>query len=120
MPSMKIENSNVLGAEEIKLLATEAFKACPDHVDFPLARHKYSQAIDSDTQAIELHKETQGIRQIVQLHTLDLEEYGNATQMHQGLLKDPKYSRHALKSKTFVDLVLLKFHKYYRQLFLSA
>ncbi|KAI7996862.1 hypothetical protein LOK49_LG10G00188 [Camellia lanceoleosa] len=53
---------------------------------------------------------TQCTRQIVQLLTLDLRSMAMEYRMHQGLLKlIPNIRRHALQSKTFVGLVLLKF-----------
>ncbi|KAI7980086.1 Serine/threonine-protein phosphatase 5 [Camellia lanceoleosa] len=106
MPSMETENSNVLRAEEIKLLANEAFKA-----------HKYSQAIDLYTQAIELHSENAVNWANRTIAHARLEECGSAIQdmavqyrMHQGLLKlIPNIRSHALQSETFVGHVLLKF-----------
>ncbi|KAL7244547.1 hypothetical protein ACSBR2_000016 [Camellia fascicularis] len=82
-PNMETENSNVLRAEEIKLLANEAFKA-----------HKYSQAIDFYTQAIELHSENVvywGNRAIAHAR---LEDHGSAIQdASRAIEVDPKYSK---------------------------
>ncbi|KAL7211956.1 hypothetical protein ACSBR2_014754 [Camellia fascicularis] len=98
MPSMETENSHVLRAEEIKLLANETFKA-----------HKYSQAIDLYTQAIELHSENAVYWANRAITYARLEENGSVIQdmvvqykMHQGLLKlIPNIRRHALQSETF-------------------
>ncbi|KAI8010400.1 Serine/threonine-protein phosphatase 5 [Camellia lanceoleosa] len=83
MPSMETENSNVLRAEEIKLLANEAFKA-----------HKYSQAIDLYTQAIELHSENTVYWANCAIAYARLEEYGSAIQdASRAIEVDPKYSK---------------------------
>ncbi|KAF5949492.1 hypothetical protein HYC85_011485 [Camellia sinensis] len=80
MPSMETENSNVLRAEEIKLLANEAFKAVLTMLIFPLAAHKYSQAIDLYSQAIELHSESAVYWANRAIAHTRLEEYGSAIQ----------------------------------------
>ncbi|KAL7217580.1 hypothetical protein ACSBR2_010937 [Camellia fascicularis] len=83
MPSMETENSNVLRAEEIKLLANEAFKV-----------HKYSQAIDLYTQAIELHSENAVYWANRAIAHTRLEEYGSAIQdASRAIEVDPKYSK---------------------------
>ncbi|KAI8010277.1 Serine/threonine-protein phosphatase 5 [Camellia lanceoleosa] len=77
---------------------------------FPLTAHKYSQAIDLYTQAIELHSENAVNWANRTIAHARLEECGSAIQdmavqyrMHQGLLKlIPNIRRHALQSETFV------------------
>ncbi|KAI8001691.1 Serine/threonine-protein phosphatase 5 [Camellia lanceoleosa] len=70
MPSMETENSNVLRAKEIKLLANEAFKA------------------------IELHSENAVYWANRAIAHTRLEEYGSAIQdASRGIEVDPKYSK---------------------------
>ncbi|KAL0301392.1 UNVERIFIED_CONTAM: Serine/threonine-protein phosphatase 5 [Sesamum radiatum] len=69
-PSMATENStNTSRGEEFKLLANEAFKA-----------HKYSQAIDLYTQAIEVHNNNAVYWANRAFAHTKLEEYGSAIQ----------------------------------------
>ncbi|KAA8525026.1 hypothetical protein F0562_011336 [Nyssa sinensis] len=83
MPSMEAENSNVSRAEEIKLLANEAFKA-----------HKYSQSIDLYTQAIELNSQNAVYWANRAFAHTKLEEYGSAIQDASKTIEiDPKYSK---------------------------
>ncbi|XP_034701450.1 serine/threonine-protein phosphatase 5 isoform X2 [Vitis riparia] len=81
MPSMEIENSSQ--AEEIKLQANEAFKA-----------HKYSQAIDLYTRAIELHSQNAVYWANRAFAHTKLEEYGSAIQdASKAIEVDLKYSK---------------------------
>ncbi|KAJ6880181.1 serine/threonine-protein phosphatase 5 isoform X1 [Populus alba x Populus x berolinensis] len=67
MPNMETQNSNVSRAEEIKVLANEAFKA-----------HKYGQAIDLYSQAIELNGDNAVYWANRAFAHSKLEEYGSA------------------------------------------
>ncbi|MBA0812467.1 hypothetical protein Gohar_026435 [Gossypium harknessii] len=69
MPSMENEGSDVSRAEEIKNQANEAFKA-----------HRYGQAIDLYTQAIELNSQNAVYWANRSLAHTKLEEYGSAIQ----------------------------------------
>ncbi|XP_049415217.1 serine/threonine-protein phosphatase 5 isoform X1 [Solanum stenotomum] len=83
MPGMETENSNTSRAEELKQLANEAFKG-----------HKYSQAIDLYTQAIELNGENAVYYANRAFAHAKLEEYGSA--IHDGTRAieiDPRYSK---------------------------
>ncbi|KAL7000625.1 Serine/threonine-protein phosphatase 5 [Sarracenia purpurea var. burkii] len=83
MPSMETENSNISRAEEIKLLANEAFKV-----------HRYSQAIDLYTQAIELNSQNAVYWANRAFAHTKLEEYGSAIQdASRAVEVDPKYSK---------------------------
>lgn len=83
MPTMDPANSNPSRAEELKLLANEAFKA-----------HKYSHAIDLYTQAIELNKENAVYWANRAFAHTKLEEYGSAIQDSTKAIEiDPKYSK---------------------------
>lgn len=81
--AMASENSGVSRAEEIKLLANEAFKA-----------HKYSQAIDLYTEAIELNSQNAVYWANRAFAHSKLEEYGSAIQdASKAIEVDPKYSK---------------------------
>ncbi|XWS30067.1 hypothetical protein CRYUN_Cryun24cG0086400 [Craigia yunnanensis] len=83
MPSMENESSNVSRAEEIKLQANEAFKA-----------HKYGQAIDLYTQAIELNSQNAVYWANRAFAHTKLEEYGSSIQdATMAIEVDPKYSK---------------------------
>ncbi|XP_028073172.1 serine/threonine-protein phosphatase 5-like isoform X5 [Camellia sinensis] len=83
MPNMETESSNTTRAEEIKLLANEAFKA-----------HKYSQAIDLYSQAIELNSQIAVYWANRAFAHINLEEYGSAIQDASRAIEiDPKYSK---------------------------
>ncbi|XP_011033729.1 PREDICTED: serine/threonine-protein phosphatase 5 isoform X1 [Populus euphratica] len=83
MPNMETQNSNVSRAEEIKVLANEAFKA-----------HKYGQAIDLYTQAIELNGDNAVYWANRAFAHSKLEEYGSAIQDASKATEiDPKYSK---------------------------
>ncbi|KAL6988080.1 protein-serine,threonine phosphatase [Sarracenia purpurea var. burkii] len=83
MPSMETENSNISQAEEIKLLANEAFKV-----------HKYSQPIDLYTEAIELNSQNTIYWANRAFAHTKLEEYGSAIQdASRAVEVDPKYSK---------------------------
>ncbi|KAH1131129.1 hypothetical protein J1N35_002507 [Gossypium stocksii] len=83
MPSMDNESSNVSQAEEIKVQANEAFKA-----------HKYGQAIDLYTQAIELNSQNAVYWANRAFAHTKLEEYGSAIQdATEAIEVDPKYSK---------------------------
>lgn len=83
MPDMDSENPNSSQAEELKRLANEAFKA-----------HKYSQAIDLYTQAIELNGENAVYWANRAFAHIKLEEYGSALQDASRAIEiDPKYSK---------------------------
>ncbi|XP_034701447.1 serine/threonine-protein phosphatase 5 isoform X1 [Vitis riparia] len=85
MPSMEIENSSQ--AEEIKLQANEAFKA-------GIPAHKYSQAIDLYTRAIELHSQNAVYWANRAFAHTKLEEYGSAIQdASKAIEVDLKYSK---------------------------
>ncbi|KDP26984.1 hypothetical protein JCGZ_22100 [Jatropha curcas] len=80
---MESEDSKVSRAEEIKVLANEAFKA-----------HKYSQAIDLYSQAIELNSENAVYWANRAFAHTKLEEYGSAIQDSSKAIEiDPKYSK---------------------------
>ncbi|KAB1209746.1 Serine/threonine-protein phosphatase 5 [Morella rubra] len=83
MPNMETENSNISHAEELKVLANEAFKA-----------HKYAQAIDLYTQAIELNGQNAVYWANRAFAHIKLEEYGSAIQdATKAIEVDPKYSK---------------------------
>ncbi|EXB44791.1 Serine/threonine-protein phosphatase 5 [Morus notabilis] len=83
MPNMESEGSDVSRAEEIKVLANEAFKA-----------HKYAQAIELYTQAIELNSRNAVYWANRSFAHLKLEEYGSAIQdASEAIEVDPKYSK---------------------------
>ncbi|XP_052177951.1 serine/threonine-protein phosphatase 5 isoform X1 [Diospyros lotus] len=83
MPSMETENRNILRAGEVKALANEAFKA-----------HKYSQAIDLYTQAIELDSQNAVYWANRAFAHTRLEEYGSAIQDASKAIEiDHKYSK---------------------------
>nr|KYP47649.1 Serine/threonine protein phosphatase 5 [Cajanus cajan] len=80
---METEKSNVSKAEELKLLANEAFNA-----------RKYSLAIDLYTQAIELNSQSAVYLANRAFAHLRLEEYGSAIQdATKAIETDPKYSK---------------------------
>ncbi|XP_010053119.2 serine/threonine-protein phosphatase 5 isoform X1 [Eucalyptus grandis] len=80
---MATQNSSVARAEELKLQANEAFKA-----------HKYAQAIDLYSQAIELNGETAVYWANRAFAHSKLEEYGSAIQDASKAIEiDPKYSK---------------------------
>ncbi|GAB4859703.1 Serine/threonine-protein phosphatase 5 [Ancistrocladus abbreviatus] len=80
---MDNDNSNPSGAEELKLLANEAFKA-----------YKYSQAIDLYTQAIVLNSQNAVYWANRAFAHIRLEEYGSAVQDASKAIEiDPKYSK---------------------------
>ncbi|KAI3457089.1 hypothetical protein Pfo_013752 [Paulownia fortunei] len=83
-PSMATENStNTSRAEELKILANEAFKG-----------HKYSQAIDLYTQAIEVNKDNAVYWANRAFAHTKLEEYGSAIQDATRAIEiDTKYSK---------------------------
>ncbi|XP_047942408.1 serine/threonine-protein phosphatase 5 isoform X3 [Salvia hispanica] len=83
-PSMATENStNTSRAEEFKVQANEAFKA-----------HKFSQAIDLYTQAIELNHDNAVYWANRAFAHTKLEEYGSAIQDATSAIEiDPKYSK---------------------------
>ncbi|KAF5177548.1 Serine/threonine-protein phosphatase [Thalictrum thalictroides] len=83
MNGMDAANSDVAQAEEIKQLANDAFKA-----------HKYSQAIDLYSQAIELNSENAVYWANRAFAHTKLEEYGSAIQDATTAIEvDPKYSK---------------------------
>ncbi|XP_016507677.1 serine/threonine-protein phosphatase 5 isoform X1 [Nicotiana tabacum] len=83
MPTMETEKSNTSRAEELKQLANEAFKG-----------HKYSQAIDLYTQAIELNSENAVYWANRAFAHTKLEEYGSAIQDATKAIEiDSKYSK---------------------------
>uniref|UniRef100_A0A2P2KHW9 Serine/threonine-protein phosphatase 5 n=1 Tax=Rhizophora mucronata TaxID=61149 RepID=A0A2P2KHW9_RHIMU len=80
---METDNTDVSRAEEIKVLANEAFKA-----------HKYAQAIDLYTQAIELNGQNAVYWANRAFAHTKLEEYGSAIQDASKAIEiDPKYSK---------------------------
>ncbi|BFG25575.1 hypothetical protein CerSpe_118490 [Prunus speciosa] len=80
---MEANNSNVSRAEELKLLANEAYKA-----------HKFAQAIDLYTQAIEVNSQNAVYWANRSIAHLKLEEYGSAIQdASKAIEVDPKYSK---------------------------
>ncbi|KAJ4836831.1 Serine/threonine-protein phosphatase 5 [Turnera subulata] len=88
MSTMETENSNVARAEELKVLANEAFKA-----------NRFGQAIDLYTQAIELNDRNAVYWANRALAHTKLEEYGSAIQDASKAIEiDPKYS----KASTFM------------------
>ncbi|XP_050249259.1 serine/threonine-protein phosphatase 5 isoform X1 [Quercus robur] len=83
MPSMETENSSISRAEEIKVLANEAFQA-----------RKYTQAIDLYTQAIELNSQNAVYWANRAFAHIKREEYGSAIQdASKAVEVDPKYSK---------------------------
>ncbi|XP_030516660.2 serine/threonine-protein phosphatase 5 isoform X2 [Rhodamnia argentea] len=80
---METQNSSIARAEELKLQANEAFKA-----------HKYAQAIDLYSQAIELNGENAVYWANRALAHSKLEEYGSAIQDASKAIEiDPRYSK---------------------------
>ncbi|KAL9668720.1 hypothetical protein QQ045_006258 [Rhodiola kirilowii] len=80
---MKTTNGSSSRAEELKLLANEAFKA-----------HKYNQAIDLYTQAIEINGSNAVYYANRAFSHIKLEEYGSAIQDATKAIEiDPKYSK---------------------------
>ncbi|GAB2274683.1 Serine/threonine-protein phosphatase 5 [Dionaea muscipula] len=80
---MDSETSNSLQAEELKRLANEAFKG-----------HKYTQAIDLYTQAIQLNGQNAVYWANRSFAHIKLEEYGSALQDASKAIEiDPKYSK---------------------------
>ncbi|KAK8631707.1 hypothetical protein V6N13_028488 [Hibiscus sabdariffa] len=80
---MENESSNVSRAEEIKIQANDAFKA-----------HKYGQAIDLYTQAIELNSQNAVYWANRAFAHTKLEEYGSAIQdATKAIEVDPRYSK---------------------------
>ncbi|XP_022149750.1 serine/threonine-protein phosphatase 5-like [Momordica charantia] len=83
MPSMDVEKSNIMRAEEIKCLANEAFTA-----------HKYVQAIDLYTQSIELNNQNAVYWANRAFAHIKLEEYGSALEdASKAIEVDPRYSK---------------------------
>ncbi|KNA09872.1 hypothetical protein SOVF_149590 isoform B [Spinacia oleracea] len=83
MPTMESESSIVSRAEELKSSANEAFKA-----------HKYSQAIDLYSQAIELNDQNAVYWANRAFAHTKLEEYGSAIHdATKAVETDPKYSK---------------------------
>lgn len=83
MPTMDPANSNPSRAEELKVLANEAFKA-----------HKFAQAIDLYTQAIDLNGDNAVYWANRALAHTKLEEYGSAIiDATKAVEIDPKYSK---------------------------
>ncbi|KAL4332503.1 hypothetical protein GQ457_07G003810 [Hibiscus cannabinus] len=83
MPIMEKESSNVSRGEEIKIQANDAFKA-----------HKYGQAIDLYTQAIELNSQNAVYWANRAFAHTKLEEYGSAIQdATKAIEVDPRYSK---------------------------
>ncbi|KAK1568205.1 hypothetical protein Q3G72_021673 [Acer saccharum] len=81
MPNMDTGNSDVSRDEQLKNLANEAFKA-----------HKYAQAIDLYTQAIELNDQNAVYWANRSFAHTKLEEYGSAIQdASKAIEVDPKY-----------------------------
>ncbi|GMG98495.1 hypothetical protein Nepgr_000335 [Nepenthes gracilis] len=80
---METENSTLSRAEELKLLANEAFKA-----------HKFFQAIDLYNQAIKLNDQNAVYWANRAFAHIKLEEYGSAVQDASKAIEiDPKYSK---------------------------
>ncbi|KAK3042422.1 hypothetical protein RJ639_000146 [Escallonia herrerae] len=93
MPTMEIQIPNTPRAEEIKVLANDAFKA-----------HKYSQAIDLYTQAIELNRENAVYWANRAFAHTKLEEYGSAIQDASTAIEiDPKRGAAYLAMGKFRD-----------------
>ncbi|XP_038901673.1 serine/threonine-protein phosphatase 5-like [Benincasa hispida] len=83
MPSMDIKKSNVTHAEEIKCLANKAFTA-----------HKYAQAINLYTEAIELNNRNAVYWANRAFAHIKLEEYGSALEdASKAIEVDPRYSK---------------------------
>ncbi|XP_071905051.1 serine/threonine-protein phosphatase 5-like isoform X4 [Coffea arabica] len=83
MPTMDPANSNPARAEELKVLANEAFNA-----------HKFAQAIDLYTQAIDLNGDNAVYWANRALAHTKLEEYGSAIiDATKAVEIDPKYSK---------------------------
>lgn len=83
MASMDAKKFNVTHAEEIKCLANEAFAA-----------HKYVQAIDLYTQAIELNNQNAVYWANRAFAHIKLEEYGSALEdASKAIEVDPRYSK---------------------------
>ncbi|XP_047335066.1 serine/threonine-protein phosphatase 5-like [Impatiens glandulifera] len=83
MPTMETENSNASSAEKLKVLANEAFKV-----------HKFSQAIDLYTQAIELNGDNAVYWANRAFAHTKLEEYGSAIHDASKAIEiDPRYSK---------------------------
>lgn len=83
MPDMDAGNSNLSRAEELKTLANDAFKA-----------HKYHQAIDLYTEAIEVNGQNAVYWANRAFAHTKLEEYGSALQDASKAIEiDPKYSK---------------------------
>ncbi|KAA0061672.1 serine/threonine-protein phosphatase 5 [Cucumis melo var. makuwa] len=83
MPVMEADKTDPIRAEELKSQANEAFKA-----------HKYAQAIDLYTQAIELNGQNAVYWANRAFAHTKLEEYGSAIQDASKAIEiDPKYSK---------------------------
>ncbi|KAI6697204.1 hypothetical protein NL676_017323 [Syzygium grande] len=83
LPNMETQNSSVARAEELKLQANEAFKA-----------HKYAQAIDLYSQAIDSNGENAVYWANRAFAHSKLEEYGSAIQDASKAIEiDPGYSK---------------------------
>ncbi|KAL3502844.1 hypothetical protein ACH5RR_037293 [Cinchona calisaya] len=83
MPTMEPENSNLSRAEELKVLANEAFKD-----------HKFAQAIELYTQAIEVNSDNAVYWANRAFAHTKLEEYGSAIlDATKAVEIDPKYSK---------------------------
>ncbi|XP_050935581.1 serine/threonine-protein phosphatase 5-like isoform X4 [Cucumis melo] len=83
MPSMSNNNSNVTQAEKIKCRANKAFTA-----------HKYAQAIDLYTQAIELNNQNAIYWANRAFARIKLEEYGSALEdASKAIEVNPRYSK---------------------------
>ncbi|XP_047331501.1 serine/threonine-protein phosphatase 5-like isoform X2 [Impatiens glandulifera] len=83
MSDMETENTNISRAEEFKTRANEAFKG-----------HKYSQAIDLYTKAIDLNSENSVYWANRAFAHTKLEEYGSAIQDASKAIEiDPKYTK---------------------------
>lgn len=83
MPNMETENSSVSRAEELKVLANEAFRA-----------NKYSHAIDLYSQAIELNSQNAVYYANRAFAHTKLEEYGSAIQDASKAIEiDPRYPK---------------------------
>ncbi|KAK9150728.1 hypothetical protein Syun_009037 [Stephania yunnanensis] len=92
-------NSEAARAEDIKLLANEAFKA-----------HKYSQAIDLYSQAIELNSQNAVYWANRSFAHTKLEEYGSAIQDATKAIEiDPKYSKAGYYRRGAAYLAMGKF-----------
>ncbi|CAN0897351.1 Serine/threonine-protein phosphatase 5 [Linum grandiflorum] len=81
--TMEVDSSNVSRAEELKVQANEAFKV-----------HKYNQAIDLYTQAIELNAQNAVYWANRAFAHTKLEEYGSSIEDASKAIEiDPKYSK---------------------------